>query len=371
MGMDVSGFSATDIKFMKMAIRLGRKGIGHTEPNPLVGAVVVKGEQIIATGYHRKFGGLHAEREALRDIDAEGATLYVPLEPCSHHGKQPPCVEMVVEKKLARVVIATQDPCELVNGKGIARLQEAGVQVAVGCLEELYKYENRHYFKYIQANRPYIALRAGVSVDGKLTDKNRKSQWVTGVGLRTLSRSFRGEFSAIMAGVETVLDDDPQLTLRDDWEGKKLFRVVLDSSNRLPETLQIFKDQDNFPLIIFSSNVAANRNAKCKHHYFVSPAEGGGLDLEEILDKLGKLGIASVMVEGGGRLIESFLKAGLYDEILLFTADKLIGGLDSVQLLSGGVPLANAIPLENRRIIQLEDGYVVRSVRNDSAGGSK
>jgi diaminohydroxyphosphoribosylaminopyrimidine deaminase/5-amino-6-(5-phosphoribosylamino)uracil reductase len=367
--MDVSGFSANDIKFMKMAIRLGRKGTGYTEPNPLVGAVVVKGNDIIATGYHRLYGGLHAEREALQHVDAEGATLYVPLEPCSHHGKQPPCVDIVIEKKIARVVMATQDPCSLVDGKGIERLREAGVQVDVGCLGDLYKFENRHYFKYIQTNRPYITLRAGVSIDGKLTDKNRNSQWVTDEGLRRISRSFRGEFSAIMAGSGTILDDNPQLTLRGDWEGKRLYRVVLDSGNRLPQNLKIFEDQEHFPLVIFSSKEAENKDKKCRHHHFVSSIpNSGGLDLEEVLDSLGKLGIASVLVEGGGRLIDSFLQSGLFDEIILFTADKLLGGGDSVQLAAGGFPLPAAIQLENREVTPLENGYIVRSVKLDTPG---
>ena len=368
--MDVSGFSANDIKFMKMAIRLGRKGTGYTEPNPLVGAVVVRNGNVVSTGYHRMHGGLHAEREALQHVDAEGATLYVPLEPCSHHGKQPPCVNSVIEKKVARVVVATQDPCSLVDGKGIDRLREAGVQVDVGCLGDLYRFENRHYFKYIRTNRPYITLRAGVSIDGKLTDKNRNSQWVTDEGLRRISRSFRGEFSAIMAGSGTILDDNPQLTLRGDWEDKRLFRVVLDSGNRLQRDLKIFEDQDRFPLVMFSSTEAENKDKKCRHHHFVAPAShGGGLDLEEVLDTLGKLGIASVLVEGGGRLIDSFLQSGLFDEMILFTADKLLGGIDSVQLAAGGFPLPEAVQLENRVVIPLDSGYIVRSVKLDAPGG--
>lgn len=368
--MDDTGFSANDVKFMKMAIRLGRKGIGYTEPNPLVGAVVVRDGRIVSTGYHQVYGGLHAEREALQHIDAEGSTLYVPLEPCSHHGKQPPCVDIVIEKKVARVVIAMQDPCTLVDGKGIDRLRQAGIQVDVGCLGDLYSFENRHYFKYIQTNRPYVALRAGVSIDGKLTDKHRKSQWVTGEGLRRLSRSFRGEFSAIMAGVETVLDDDPQLTLRGEWQGKKMYRVVLDSTNKMPANLRIFEEQENFPLLIFSAKNAVDKQAKCRHHYFVSPAgEQGGLDLDEVLDTLGKLGVASVLVEGGGRLIDSFLRSLLYDEIILFTADKIVGGTDSVQLSATGVPLSAAIQLERRQVIPFEDGYIVRSVKAGATGG--
>ncbi len=371
--MDVTGFPANDVKFMKMAIRLGGKGTGYTEPNPLVGAVVAKDGKIVSTGYHRMYGGLHAEREALQHVDAEGATLYVPLEPCSHHGKQPPCVDIVIEKKLARVVIATQDPCSLVNGKGIQRLRRAGIQVTIGCLGDLYRFENRHYFKFIQNNRPYVTLRAGVSVDGKLTDKYRKSQWVTGDTLRRISRSFRGEFSAIMAGAGTILDDDPQLTVRGEWRGKKLFRVVLDSHNRIPTTLKVFQNQGDFPLIIFSSKNAGNKDKKCRHHYFVSTARGtdDALDLGEVLDNLGKLGIASVLVEGGGRLIDSFLRLKLFDEVILFTAGTLIGGVDSVQLMHSGVPLSEAVKLENLETIPFENGYIVRSVRLDAPGGSK
>ncbi len=371
--MNVTGFSANDVKFMKLAIRLCKQGAGYTEPNPLVGAVVVKDDRIVSTGFHRMYGGQHAEREALMDIDARGATLYVPLEPCSHYGKQPPCADFVIEKKIARVVVAAQDPCPLVNGKGIQRLRQHGIQVDTGCLEEMYRFVNRHYFKYAGIEKPYVTVRAGVSADGRLTDRHRNSRWMTDRQLRLMSHSFRGEFSAIMAGVSTILEDDPYLTIRQDWQGKFLYRVVLDSNNRMPDTLNIFRDQDVSPLIIFSSKNAADKKKKSSHHYFISPAldpECGGLDLEEVLVVLGKLGIASVLVEGGGALIDSFLRQRLFDEIILFTADKLVGGRDSVQLLSTGVVLSEAVELENRQIIPLDSGYVVRAVKARHPGGS-
>jgi len=354
-----------DIKFMKAALQLSKKGKGVTEPNPQVGAVVVKNNKIISTGYHARFGAPHAEQIALKDLNEVETTLYVSLEPCAHFGKTPPCTECILSRQIQRVVIAMKDPNPLVNGKGIKRLREQGIKVEVGLLQPIAEKINRHYIVYMSQKRPYVTLKAGVSIDGKLTDKFGKSQWITGETLRSYSHSFRGEFSAIMAGVNTVIVDNPQLTLREKgWKGKRLFRVILDSQNKLNTNLRIFREQDRFPLILFSSKNAPNKTLKVENHFFInSNPNNRGLQLEEVLETLHRLGIASVMVEGGGELFDSFLKTGLYDEIVLSIADKLIGGGASVQFFPSGSDVSSPIKFKNREIITLDTGYIIRGYK--------
>ena len=354
-----------DLKFMKAALKLSKKGIGFTEPNPLVGAVVVKDNKIISTGFHARYGGPHAEQKALEHVKEKDTTLYVTLEPCTHHGKTPPCTDLILEKKVKRVAVSIKDPNPMVNGKGIARLKEQGVQVDVGLLEDISLKINRHYLTYMKKKRPYVTLKAGISLDGKLTDKYRKSQWITDEELRTYAHSLRGEFSAILAGVKTVIDDNPQLTVREKaWGNKKLFRVVLDTDNILDTGLRIFENRENFPLIIFSSTEAKNKTPKVENHFFIEPdRERKGLDLKKVLETLHRLDIASVMVEGGGSVIDSFLKDKLYDELLLEIADKLIGGKESVQLFASGAALSDPVNLREREVIPLQSGYIVRAYR--------
>lgn len=352
---------------MKIALKLARKAAGFTEPNPLVGAVAVKNNRIVATGYHHRYGADHAEPDALKKTTEQDLTLYVTLEPCVHYGKTPPCADLLIKRKVKRVVAAMMDPNPRVNGKGIQKLKENGITVDVGLLEDMARKLNRHYITYITRPMPYVALRAGVSTDGKLTDKHRKSQWITGEELRTLSHSLRGEFSAIMAGINTIRDDNPQLNIREAaWGDKKLFRVILDTHNTLhPEKgLRIFEERQRFPLILFSSREAADLTPRTAHHYFVTPHPDGGLDLREVLETLHRLEIASVIVEGGGALINSFLKEGLYDEIILGQSPTIIGGKDSVQLFAHGTSVSTPIRLEEGEIFTLQSGQVIRAYRN-------
>ena len=357
----VSGKEAEDIKYMKLALRLSREGLGYTEPNPLVGAVVVKDNQVISTGYHRRFGDDHAERTALKDVYKTDTTLYVTLEPCIHFGKTPPCVDLLKEKKVKRVVIAMKDPNPVINGKGIAWCKENGMAVKVGVLAGSAEKINRHYLKYITQKRPYVALKAGISIDGKLTDKFFKSQWITDLELRDVAHNLRGEFSAILVGANTVRSDDPLLTIRDKkWPEKKLYRVVLDTQNTLDSEFKIFSDREQFPLILFSSKKDKNRLARADTHFFVSQDDDDKLNLMEILGKLFQLGIASVLVEGGGDMINSFLKNNIVDEIILFQASKLIGGQQSIELFSSGVGLSTPLVLKEKEVIELKNGLIIR-----------
>lgn len=353
-------YNSADTKFMETALNLGLRGMGFTEPNPMVGAVVVKDGKIISFGFHEKYGGKHAERIALEKIDIADSTLYVSLEPCSHHGQTPPCTDIILEKRVKRVVIPMTDPNPKVNGRGVDILKKNGVRVDIGLLEGEARKINRHYLKFISRNIPYITINAGVSIDGKLTDKSRKSQWITGELSRKISHSFRGEFSAILSGIKTVLDDDPQLTIREDgWEGKKFFRVILDTENILNKKLKIFGDEETFPLIIFSARGTEKNGVKAKNHYFIERSDEG-VDLGKVLRILSEKKIASILVEGGGAVINSFLKNKFPDEIILFVAGKIIGGVDSVQLFSDGFDLNNPLILREREAIELDEGFILR-----------
>lgn len=355
---------AEDRRFMAMALNLARRGLGLAEPNPMVGAVAVRDRRVLAVGWHRACGGPHAEAMALEGLKAAGATLYVTLEPCAHHGKTPPCADLIVASGVRRVVAAMVDPNPLVNGAGLARLRAAGVETRVGVLAERSARLNRHYLKFMGTGRPWVAVRAGVSLDGKMTDKAGRSRWVTSPELRRLSHELRGEFSAILAGRNTVLADDPRLTLRHPgWECKKLLRVVLDSENSLPAGLTVFREQERFPLALFSAEAAAGRGKKAERHFFVPPGPGG-VSLPAVLEKLGRMGIASVLVEGGGRVIDSFVGQGLFDEAALFYAAKFLGGRDSVQPFASGAEGIECAPgLGEWSCLRLESGFFVRGVR--------
>lgn len=347
---------------MKRALRLARLGLGFTEPNPMVGAVWVKNGRVLATGAHCCPGSPHAEREALEKVDERGGTLYVTLEPCVHHGRTPPCVDLVLEKEIDRVVVADGDPDPRVNGRGFQRLRNAGIRVDVGCLSRIHRRLNQHYFTYHRKGRPWVTLKAGISLDGKLTDKHGGARWVTSEAMRSLSHGLRGEFSALMVGAGTVRADDPRLDLRhEEWRGKTHTRVVVDTHNRLDPGLKIFSDQERFPTRLFSVSGAGEPSPRAAGHEFVSPGPGG-VDLNQVLACLGRDGILSILVEGGGGLINSFLSQGIWDELILFCADSLLGGREAVTLFARGVPVSRPLRLRERRIFQLSDGFILRGV---------
>lgn len=345
---------------MKIALRLAERGRGWTGPNPMVGAVAVKNGQILSTGYHRRYGSAHAEAVALQGIRPEGITLYVTLEPCVHFGNTPPCTDLILEKKVKRLVVATCDPNPRVYRRGIRRLRAAGLQVDVGILGKEVRELNRHYFTYHREGRPHVTLKAGITIDGKLTDKEGESQWITSPRMRRLSHLLRGEFDAVMVGKNTILRDNPHLNIRQGkWRSKSLQVVVLDSRNNLDPGLNIFRSPVLNNLLVFSSSRCPDREKKCDRHFFVEE-KNGRLELKKILKILHEHRVVSILVEGGGRLIGAFLEAKLAHEMMLFCSGTLLGGKDSVELFAAGTRLTRPVRLMNRRIYDFQTGYLVK-----------
>ncbi len=317
-----------DRDFMALALKLARRGAGWVSPNPMVGAVVVDGEgRIMAKGYHRRFGDLHAEREVLKRLNwkAPGATMYVNLEPCCHYGKTPPCTEAIIHAGIKRVVVGTLDPNPLVAGKGIGILRSAGIQVEVGVLEEECRDLNRAFFKWVTTGLPWVILKWAQSLDGSIATASGHSQWISGPQALRHTHRLRAESDAILIGRETAALDNPRLTVRL-VKGKNPLRVVLDTSLSLPMDLNLFTTPP--PTLIFTSEEKRGKIAALRERGIEVIAlrdADGKIPLKAALRELGKKGIAQLLVEGGGKVITSFLKEGLADEIYIFIAPIFLG----------------------------------------------
>ncbi|EGS30534.1 riboflavin biosynthesis protein RibD [Peptoniphilus sp. oral taxon 375 str. F0436] len=322
-----------DQEFMKEAIQEALKGQGQTLTNPLVGAVLVRDGKIISRGYHEKFGSSHAEVNCLRDMDAQGATLYVTLEPCSHYGKTPPCVDLVIEKKVKRVVVGELDSNPQVRGRGIQKLKEAGIQVTCGVLEEECHAMNRLFHFTIRQQRPYVILKMAQSLDGKIATKTGDSQWITGEEARRDGHRLRGICDAILVGRGTALQDNPQLTCR--TGGKTPLRVVLDRTLKTPRTYQLFQGEKT----IFYVGPDQETRALTPTAQAISIGQGqDGLVLEECLEDLYKnQQVSSLLVEGGSQVLSSFIKQGLVDQWVIYQAPLFIGGDGKSTIASLGV----------------------------------
>ncbi len=325
-------------KFMKRAVELARLGEGFVNPNPLVGAVIVKNGRIIGEGYHERYGGLHAERNALRSLteSAEGADIYVTLEPCCHHGKQPPCTEAVVESGIKNVYVGSYDPNPLVSGKGLIYLREHGVNVFENVLREECDALNVIFFRYITTGRPYVIMKAAMSIDGRTASYTGDSKWISNELSRENAHRTRRRCAAIMCGINTVLADDPMLTCRI-ADPSDPVRVICDSRLRIPMDSQIVKTAKDIPTIIAAvCDDEEKRKALINAGARVITTDGDRVDLTRLMEELGKLKIDSVLVEGGAELHASMLEAGLVDELHIYIAPKIIGGRDAKPVVGGG-----------------------------------
>lgn len=355
-------------RFMLRAIELAKKGLGAVNPNPLVGAVIVKNGRIIGEGYHAKYGDLHAERNAFKNLteSAEGAEMYVTLEPCCHFGKQPPCTHAIVEHKIAKVYVGSDDPNEKVAGKGIEYLRENGIEVETRVMKEECDRLNDIFFHYITTGTPYVMMKYAMTLDGKIATVTGKSKWITGEASRVRVQESRHKYMGIMVGINTVLEDDPMLTCRIEG-GINPTRIICDSRCRIPLESNIVKTAREVPTILavngsaelFEDKTKALENAGIK--ILQVDSEDAHIDISKLMTELGAMGIDSVMVEGGGTLNDSILKAGVVNEINVYIAPKIFGGEKARTAVSGsGVEeVEDAHLFELRSMEQIDDDVLL------------
>jgi diaminohydroxyphosphoribosylaminopyrimidine deaminase / 5-amino-6-(5-phosphoribosylamino)uracil reductase len=334
--------SQADFHFMKMALRLAAKGAGWVSPNPMVGAVVVQAGEVAGQGWHRHYGGPHAEIEALRAAGplSRGATLYVTLEPCNHHGRTPPCTEAILAAGISRVVAAAPDPNPRVSGGGAAFLKERGVQVEMGFLEAEVRRLNEAWFAWTGNDRPWVIAKAACSLDGKIATRTGDSQWLTGEAARSFGHRLRHECDAILVGVGTALADDPQLTARlSRRRAKDPIRLVLDTHLRLPLSARLLHLNSSAPTWVACTAEAPSEKIKALEalgaEVLVLPAEGGRVALEPLLRELGRRRVQSLLVEGGAEVLGAFFDQSLVDKFFFFYAPKILGGQKALSVIGG------------------------------------
>lgn len=358
----ISKTKLEDRRYMKLALELAAMARGRTSPNPMVGAVVVKDNNIIGKGYHKKAGTPHAEVHALKaaGADAKGATIYVTLEPCSHVGRTPPCVDAILKAGISRVVAAMTDPNPLVAGRGLEKLRQAGVEVVSGVLESEARHLNEKFLKFITTKRPFVLLKAAMTLDGKIATHTGDSRWVTGEQSRGYVHQLRDEYDAIMVGIGTVLADDPALTTRlADKTGQDPIRIIVDSEGRLPLDARVLTQTSDAPTVVAVTDRApayklGKLEAAGARILHVNQDEQGRVDLNQLMEQLGQREISSIMLEGGAGINSAALAAGIVDKVAMFIAPKIVGGVDATSAVGGqGVEIMNqALELENPKVRQ-------------------
>lgn len=358
-----------DTGYMKMALHLSQQGRGRTSPNPMVGAVVVKDGAVAGKGYHQKAGTPHAEIHALNEagMAAQGSTLYVTLEPCCHRGRTLPCVDFIIRSRVARVVVAMQDPNPLVNGRGVRMLRDAGVQVDLGILENEARTLNEFFIKYITRKVPFVILKAAVSLDGRIATRTGDSRWITGEAARERAHEIRNTVDAVLVGVNTVLTDNPSLTTRlPGSEGRDPVRIILDTHLRTPLDARIIVNDSPAKTLIFAGGDVARERIKAyqERNVTVLVAKKGmhRIEFAQILEDLGGMEISSLMIEGGAEVHASALKAGIVDRVVFFVAPKIIGGGASREAIAnlGVERIQDALQLEHIRIEQVGDDVMIQ-----------
>lgn len=353
---------------MERAIELAKRARGFTSPNPMVGAVIVKDGKVIGEGYHERCGELHAERNALASLteSAEGATIYVTLEPCCHYGKTPPCTEAIIEHKLAKVVIGSRDPNPLVSGKGATILRKAGIEVVEDFMREECDAINPIFFHYITTKRPYVAMKYAMTMDGKIATRTGASKWITGEAARNHVQTLRHAYKGIMVGIGTVLADNPMLNCRMQG-GIDPVRIVCDTHLRIPMDCQIVQTADTIETIL-----ATSTNEKEKIDQLIKkgvqilqiPEKDGCIDLNLLMQTLGEKGIDSILLEGGGRLNDSFLREKLIQKAYVYLAPKIFGGEDAKTPVEGiGVSLPEqSANFKLQQIQQIEEDILLEYI---------
>jgi len=348
---------------MKVALRLAAKGRGYVSPNPMVGAVIVNNGQIVGEGYHKKAGLPHAEINALEESGeaAKGATLYVNLEPCNHQGKTPPCTDKIIEAGISKVVAAMKDPNPLNSGEGFRRLRSAGINVKTGILEDKARQLNEAFIKFIKTGEPFVTAKIAMSLDGKIATRTGESKWITGIKARKYVQKLRSEVDAILVGINTIIKDDSELKARDREE--KPIRVILDSQARIPLEARVLKGKPK-TMIATTKYATISRISELKKtgaEVLITGEKGGKIDLKELMKKLGKLGITSLLLEGGGEILSSALSTRIVDKALFFIAPKIIGGRDAPTTVGGeGIKnISEAVPLKRIKVRRFEEDVLI------------
>jgi len=360
--------SIRDANYLEMCYALAEKALGWTSPNPYVGAVIVRRGEVVGWGYHEKCGREHAEAAALDRAGqrARGATAYVTLEPCIHWGRTPPCIDRILQAKLSRVVVSDHDPNPQVHRKGIGRMRAAGIAVFTGLLKEKNRRLNEAYIKFITKKIPFVILKAAASLDGKIATRTYASQWISSSSTREYIHLMRGEYDAIMVGINTILKDDPRLTLRHpQWRNKRQTRIILDSHLRLPLNARILSTLPRGDVLVFTARTAPSKKARALEkkgaHVISTPESGGRLQIQSVLEWLGLREISSVLVEGGGRIHTEFLERRLADKILVTYSPQLIGGKSAPSFFQGdGIrSLEEALQLQKSRTFRIGNDILV------------
>lgn len=366
--------SIKDEKFMEMALRLARRGISSVEPNPAVGAIIIKANQIIGRGWHKTFGGPHAEINALEDcrtlgVKPNGATMYVTLEPCSHQGKTGPCAEAIISAGIAKVFIAMTDPSEHANGRGIEQLRRADIEVHTGICEAQAKILNAPFVKFTTTGKCWVTLKWAQSIDGKVAwaDGIDDRRWISNEQSRRDAHKLRRRVQAILVGINTVIADDPLLTARPN-KGKKPARIVMDSFLRIPPDCRLLATVDESPVIIFTNHKSVKANPYLveelsnKGVELLAYPDTGRSNLHFLLAELSNRGISQLLVEGGPTLLTSFLKENLADEIIVYIAPKILGSQSSVGITRPMAELSQAVDLHNVEVERFGDDVCFRGL---------
>ncbi len=348
---------------MKIALDLAKKGKGTTSPNPMVGAVVVKGNRIVGRGYHKKAGSPHAEVVAIKDAggNCRNATLYITLEPCVHYGRTPPCVPLILKAGIKRVVIAMEDPNPLVKGKGIAALKEGGIEVEVGIREEEARKLNEFYLKYITTKLPFVIVKWAMSLDGKIATSKGESRWISGEESLRFVHLLRSEVDAILVGIRTVLIDNPRLTVRGLKAKRQPLRIVIDPLLEIPPSARCLTEEGGESMVVTSHlSPSQKREELKKKGVEVIICGEERVDLPSLLKKLGEKEITSLLVEGGGGIIASFLENKLVDKIYAIISPLLIGGKEAPTPFEGKgfSSLKDALHLKNFTCRRLGRDYL-------------
>jgi len=364
-----------EIKYMQRALELAAKGIGYTNPNPLVGAVIVKNGKIIGEGYHEVCGSNHAEVNAFKNAteDVTGATMYVTLEPCSHYGKTPPCANAIIEKGIKKVVIGLKDPNPLVAGRGIQILKDNGIEVITGIMEEEGRKLNEIFLKYITTKIPFCILKTAMTLDGKIAAHTGDSKWITNESSRKYVHQLRHRVSGIMVGIGTILADDPLLTTRlDSGNGSDPTRIVVDSSARIPLEAKVLHVESKAKTIIATTEVADKNKIKALKDMGIeiinTPLKNNRVDLTYLMKALGERGIDSILLEGGSELNYSAIEQGIVDKVNSFIAPKIIGGRNAKTPIGGigKAVMSEAIFIERLQVHSFGDdvmleGYITKN----------